>query len=490
MDELKAQIKKLESEKEELEFTNMFLSSKCEELEGKRKYYRKDREEKKNNMKNIWFEKETLKQPHNFNLRLTELFEPLDIHKEYDAITKEFKRLKELEQYILQDLPYEWWSDKLGGSFPLTNAGPFGMPDAKELLSQIFTHMGDGQFYENIEEELIEDWCRTGDIPEGITSMCVELALEECDVYTADAYDEVSGDKDDYLKELYNTAIHINSMIKSIKGSELSKTEIEEFKVFGSGDPHIDYFGDTNWDPEGLSEKTNEVSNDLRNILITAKLRGKAYDGVIEVKNDNEKDIFDMLEVIQTKNEEVAENDIKRVEEIVRLKNKVNQLCRILGDYEKNYIQPNGYQRIAISRVQPSKEYYQHRLTGLLKGEDFDIVASDALLKVFGRITTQKVNEMLLDENTLLHTEVWVAIRRFIWDNYSLPDGVASKPIENSMVFSKMGGMTIYQARNIVDEFNRTKKVFMLGSYNMSGEPIRKDWTKDTEEVKEDIHNY
>ena len=517
------EIKRLKEEIDELEFQNLFYKSKLDELEKKRVYYRLNRQEKLEKFLDVWLreeiadsEKDRIKNLFGTHTKewdtshpnAQSIVEAPTIHEKYDMVVEEFDKLKKLEHYILTSDPYQFWSEHIGGN---ETGG------ALECLIECFKAITDGSYTQTIREEVIEEMMDGDiDIPEEVQTESVRMALEDDEVICKEAYDEVEEEKDELKEELFKVANYLNEMVKSIKtfDDEITLGSVE----MGSA-TIMDYFKDAeSFNYEEVSDVAKDIGGELRHILSDAKLKSNAYEGIMEVKNDDEKDIFDMIEVIQTKNENVAKNDVKRVEEIMRLKHKVNRLVDTIRKYELKYVMPYpsvweslpyGSMKNATRHISLNSEYLSTGLKELCKsmsGGEWRIAPSDTFSFIASSIIKEKVNEMLADKHTLLYTEVWTIIKRYIRDNFCktpMSEKEKYRVVDKSVMFRHIHGsgaetpytISVSKALAMVHKNNwegknttEDKPFRILG---LSDYPVRKEWDKDeSEDTKKDIHNY
>lgn len=448
------EIKKLKEKVDDLEFTNLFLTNKLEENENKRLYYRMDREKKFNslfeNRIRLLNEEEQIEE----KLRIKNM----TIHEKYEYIDGDYLELRNLRYYIMNEEPFELYKDdiRVAEAFPEEAAKErVYVSKPKNVLKKIMIYFTEGEYEEKLSDEIVDNWECNG-FPQSVSDTCIECAMDSNEIVSSEYYDEK-------YDECHSLNIEIEEADELIK-KRCVKSYGEEMN--------------TNHD---LKDNINLIFDKMDEMKIDIQKFKSGYETLKEC--NEEKDMIDMMEKIMNKTEEVAKKDIKRVEEINRLKWKSNHYLSLCELAEKEFITTEywlGGGRLGGGRYNTTPMF---KYINLYKEwfEDFwrdtlgkEIVISNELMNTLQSIIRSKLNEFLKNDTALKEDIISQLIH---YDNLFTKE----KNIEKSNLYN----WSHYKDDKYADVYK--KKMLNENPINNKWKHI--DYEKEEEEIK-DIHNY
>lgn len=288
-------------EKEDTEFTQLFLNDKLKELEAKRVYYRKWREER---AEEIF---KTITEPLNDDLSKKmkeELWETTDIHKKFEWIHQQIKDYTALKHYIGSEWVYQYYSD---------NCAPVEADSSIDILNKVGDYLKT-DFPVECRDDLMEEI--HDDPPQDLIDSVIQNAIDENDVVDYSTWDE----KDDEYRDVVDKINKINEA-----GNEIVLSLIRgENHAIGFSDKEI--LSKDLEDLDDVVDKWEDIASIVRDSIIEKINVVAKYDAL--KKSVDADDLISMLENITTNTERICNEDVKRVDEIKRLRQKCNDIIK------------------------------------------------------------------------------------------------------------------------------------------------------------------
>tara|TARA_R110002050_G_scaffold32181_1_gene82943 strand:+ start:163 stop:1449 length:1287 start_codon:yes stop_codon:yes gene_type:complete len=359
MSDTTKEMEKLKERIEELEFNELFYQTKLKELEGKRIYYRGDRENKFNSLFQQKINHLNSDEVEAEKIRIKEM----TIHEKYEYITKDYERLCSLREWCLNETPISFYNDEIGGD---------NETDCEKLMVEIFEYIRD-DYYDNCFDKATD--VILDDPPETIRNKCIALAMDDGEVVSYDTYDECDDEKRDYETNIEDANDFIEAKQKWTKYDDIDN--ITSYGNIQMKDKFIilyDYI-----------DRQREMVE-------------KYKSGYETLKEDKDDDAMEMIENLMNKTSEVVERDMERVKEINRLKEKVNKNCGRIESLIRQYVNPTHSRDIvgSLSFCKRGMENYVKEITGR------DVVLDYDYLSDLSWSIRYEINKMLEGENMLV----------------------------------------------------------------------------------------
>lgn len=438
------EIANLKERIEELEFNELFYQSHIKELEEKRVYYRKWREDRAEEMF------KTITEPLSDNLTTKlekDLWETTDIHKKFEFLHKQIKDYTELKHYIGTEWVHNWYSvncneDKT--DTPLKTMEKVG----EYLLNDYLTEVR-----EDCIEELMDD------PPEELIDRCCESGIENNDVVAYSAYDEL----DDDVRELRQSVGKINTIGNKIV---LSLIRGENHSV-GFTDDEINDVEDA--DLDDIENKWDEIADVLRKSMIEKINVVAKYDAL--KKSVDEDDLLTMLENITDKTERMCNDDVKRVREIMKLRQKCNSLGENLLRLNKRTLNErySGFSPFLINSMYISTKNLTNMVIdldpmneGALAGWREGINITETECNIIKDRMMRVINEHSKDKNSALYYDLAVVVKnnakRFIRspiiEEFSMMKQLSNKEWEELYEKDMEKYKIVYKVEDVDEDIN------------------------------------
>jgi len=233
----------------------------------------------------------------------------MTIHEKYEYIDSDYLELRDLRHYIMDGELKELYNDEICGNLNDEKEKAY-VSKPHNLLNKVYEYFIDGEYEEQMKENILDDMECNG-VPESISDMVIECAMDCNEIVSADSYDE----KYDECDELETEKEGVMEEIKN-----------RDIKSLGySMNTYVD-----------MKDNISILFDKIDTLKIELNTFKSGYETLKECNEEN--DMIDMMEKIMNKTEEVAKTDIKRCEEINRLKRKSNEYLNLCERVQKKYI--------------------------------------------------------------------------------------------------------------------------------------------------------
>lgn len=356
------EIAELKERVEELEFNELFYQSKLKELEEKRIYYRKDREDKLSALFKVFTDDKDEDEITRINIKIKDM----SIHERYEFMTNEVNKMCKVEHYIHTDEPYCQYEEHIGDA---------NGKESIELLSDLFSHYAE-TYIDEVRDEVMETLC--DDPPEELRSKCILLAMDDGEVIAYETYDECDDIKREYEENVEEAFEFIKSKQKWTKYDPIDNIVAD-----------IDNSGDT------LKKKFIILYDYIDRQREEIEKYKSGYE---TLKADKDDDAMEMIENLMSKTSEIVEKDIERVKDINRLKEKVNHYISKLEIATSEFIDPTH-----PSDLVGSMRFCKGSLKKFIeKHYGANIIMSYDFLGSLSWTIRYEINKMLMGENLLV----------------------------------------------------------------------------------------
>tara|TARA_Y100001963_G_scaffold108707_1_gene150313 strand:- start:18638 stop:20074 length:1437 start_codon:yes stop_codon:yes gene_type:complete len=468
-------IAELTEKVEELEFSNLFLSNKVKVLEEKRVYYRKWREDQFKILFDILRTKDINKEEtERIKIRLKDK----DIHERFFYIKEELKNLTKVNRMITTTCAtpplcatsvLDYYNENVGGEYLDEDTSVINAFDVlKETMNYVVNDLP-CEIRESVCEEMADDGhC----IPDEIIETVIDSQISMGHIVSDETYDEkvddcerLEGEIDISQEKIYN---------RSKKHDELKD---------------ISDCGELNEAIDKIFDKYDTTKTELQKFK-------SGYETLKECNEEN--DMIDMMEKIMDKTEEVANTDVKRCEEINRLKEKVNNIVNHTMTIEKKILlgdtyplTPQPFHNILLNRGYIVRIMKNHLTIPDIYMPEVKINLSHEICNKINNDVKMFMDKMILSQDCILRDKIHEIIQTHLGKIFK--DNGDSTYI--SYLCPEMGKCVLDKDTNRHDEkspyyINKVKdyellnKRYSINNYNF------KITNKEQEEEIKDIHNY
>lgn len=365
MSDMTKEIEKLKERVEELEFNELFYQNKLKELEEKRIYYRKDREDKLSAMFKVFTELKDDDEITRINIKIKDM----TIHEKYEFMTEAMSKLCIVERYIHNDEPYCLYEEHIGD------------PNGKEtmdIMSDLFSHFAE-TYPDEVRDNVLEEL--NNNPPKELRDRCVLEAMDDGEIVGYETYDEVDDIKRDYEENVESAIEYIEAKQKWTKYDPIDNINTGNNKYDSNADTIKNRFIILY---DYIDRQREEIE--------------KYKAGYETLKEDKDDDAIEMVENIMNKTSEIVERDIERVKEINRLKEKVNKYIRKLEVITSEFIDPTHPHDLV-----GSMRFCKGSLMGYIeKHYGANIKLSYDFITSLSWSIRYEINKMLMGENLLV----------------------------------------------------------------------------------------
>lgn len=461
----------LTDEIEDLQFANLFLSNKVKELEEKRVYYRKWREDQFKILFDILRTKDNNKEEtEKMKIRL----KGKDIHERFFYIKEELKNLTKVNRMMTtigiagSTSVMDYYNENVGDEYLDEDTSVINAYDVLSSTMKYVINTLPCEIRDSVCEEMADD---IDCIPNEIAETVIQSQLDDGNLVSNYSYDEKCEECDEFESELDKGQSTIYKRIKK-------HDELKDFTNIGELYEAIDYIFD-NYD------KTKTELQKFKS----------GYETLKECNEEN--DMIEMMEKIMNKTEEVANTDVKRCEEINRLKEKVNNLVFKNMTIEKVFILGGDarlakpFHSICVNRGYIEKIIKDSMVKDFPLNRKIKVNLSHYICEKISNESMKFINDMVEKNDSILRDKIHEIIQTHMGNifkengdttyiKYLCPEldwCVLDKDMNRHTNKDKFHIDTIkaYELKN---------KRYCIGNYNI------RMTNKDEEEEIKDIHNY